>query len=155
MPQPQQCQIRATSATYTTAHSNTGSLTQWTRTGIIEPETSCFLVGFVSMTETPLFPFFFFFNSWGGSLNWFHVPLMSPNWHFDKNCSRFQINFSHYFGSTVFQEFREIIESVGFKLFNWIWLLLPHKGNGWEQQTLENPAMIPKALVWLFKKQLL
>ena len=33
-PQPQQHQIRAASATYTTAHSNTGSLTHWVRSGM-------------------------------------------------------------------------------------------------------------------------
>ena len=46
--QPQQCQIRAVSATYTTAHGNAGSLTHWSRPGITEPETSWFPVGFVS-----------------------------------------------------------------------------------------------------------
>ena len=51
MPQPQQCQIWAVSATYTTARSNTGSLTHWARTGI-EPITSWFLVGFVSHCTT-------------------------------------------------------------------------------------------------------
>ena len=35
------------SATYTTDHSNAGSLTQWARPGI-EPATSWFLIGFVS-----------------------------------------------------------------------------------------------------------
>ena len=35
------------SAAYTTAHGNSGSLTHWARPGI-EPETSWFLVGFVS-----------------------------------------------------------------------------------------------------------
>ena len=39
--------IGATSATYTTAHNNAGSLTHWVRPGI-EPSTSWFLVGFVS-----------------------------------------------------------------------------------------------------------
>ena len=47
MPQPQQHQIWAVSATWTTAHSNAGSLTQRARPGI-EPTTSWFLVGFVS-----------------------------------------------------------------------------------------------------------
>ena len=46
-PQPQQRQIWATSATYTTAHGNTGSLTHWERPRI-KPKTSWFLVGFVS-----------------------------------------------------------------------------------------------------------
>ena len=32
-PQPEQCQIRAAPATYTTPHSNTGSLTHWVRPG--------------------------------------------------------------------------------------------------------------------------
>ena len=46
MPQPQQCQIWATSATYTTAH-NTRSLTHWARPGI-ERESSWILVRFSS-----------------------------------------------------------------------------------------------------------
>ena len=46
-PQPQQCQIWAASASYTTAHSNTGSLTHRARPGM-EPTTSWFLVGFIS-----------------------------------------------------------------------------------------------------------
>ena len=33
-PQPQQCRIQAVSATYTTAHGNTRSLTHWTRPGM-------------------------------------------------------------------------------------------------------------------------
>ena len=53
--QPQQCGIPAASATYTTAHGNTGSLTHWARPGI-EPASSWILVGFVNgwaMTGTP------------------------------------------------------------------------------------------------------
>ena len=42
-----QHRIRATSATYTTAHSNAGSLTHWAGPGI-EPATSWFLVRFLS-----------------------------------------------------------------------------------------------------------
>ena len=47
MPQPQQFGIWATSATYTTAPSNAGSLTHWARPGI-EPASSWILVSFVS-----------------------------------------------------------------------------------------------------------
>ena len=47
MPQPQQCRILATTATYTTAHSNTGSPTHWASLGI-KPTTSRLLVGFIS-----------------------------------------------------------------------------------------------------------
>ena len=47
MPQPQPHEIWASSATYTTAHSNARSLTHGARPGI-EPETSWFLVGFLS-----------------------------------------------------------------------------------------------------------
>ena len=43
----QQCQIRATSATHTTAHSNAGSLTHWSRPGI-KPASSWTLDKFVS-----------------------------------------------------------------------------------------------------------
>ena len=46
-PQPQQHQIRATSATYTTAYDNAGSLTHCMKPGI-EPSTSWFLVRFTS-----------------------------------------------------------------------------------------------------------
>ena len=45
------------SAIYTTAHGNTGSLTQWTRPGI-EPATSWFLVGFVNHCSTMGAPMF-------------------------------------------------------------------------------------------------
>ena len=45
--QPQQCQIRATCATYTTAHGNTRSLTHWSRPGI-EPTSSWILGRFVT-----------------------------------------------------------------------------------------------------------
>ena len=47
-PQPQQCQIRASSVTYTTTHGgNARSLTHWARLGI-EPTSSWLLVTFVS-----------------------------------------------------------------------------------------------------------
>ena len=48
---PQQYRIRATSTTYTTAHSNTGSLNHWAQPGI-EPTTLWFLVGFVNHWAT-------------------------------------------------------------------------------------------------------
>ena len=47
IPEPQQCRIWATSATYTTAHGNAGSLTHWTRPGI-EPVYLWVLVRFIS-----------------------------------------------------------------------------------------------------------
>ena len=47
MLQPQQCGIRAASATYTTAYSNTGSPTPRARPGI-KPASSQILVGFIS-----------------------------------------------------------------------------------------------------------
>ena len=46
-PQPQQRRIRATSATYSTAHGSAKSLTHWARPGI-KPTTSRLLVGFLS-----------------------------------------------------------------------------------------------------------
>ena len=46
-----QCQIQATSATYTTAHGNTGPLTHWVRPGI-ESTTSWFLAGFINRWAT-------------------------------------------------------------------------------------------------------
>ena len=48
---PQQHQIRAASVTYTTAHSNAGSLTHWMRPGI-KPASSQILVGFLSYWAT-------------------------------------------------------------------------------------------------------
>ena len=47
MPQPQQLGTWAMSATYATAHSNTGSLTHWVRPGI-EPTSSWILAGFIT-----------------------------------------------------------------------------------------------------------
>ena len=47
MPEPQQRQIQAPSATYTIAHGNAWSLTHWARLGI-EPTTSWFPVWFIS-----------------------------------------------------------------------------------------------------------
>ena len=61
-PQPPQRRIRATSATYTTAHGDVGSLTHWERPGM-EPASSRMLVRFIS-TEPHwelLMEFFFFF----------------------------------------------------------------------------------------------
>ena len=59
-PQPQQHRIWATSATYTTAHSNTGSLLHWARPGI-EPQPSWIPVGFLTHWATtgtlPMFVF--------------------------------------------------------------------------------------------------
>ena len=46
-PELQQCQIRASSVTYTTAHGNAESLTHWMRPGI-KPTISWFLVRFIS-----------------------------------------------------------------------------------------------------------
>ena len=46
-PQPQQHQIQATSATYITAHGNTGTLTHWAGPEI-EPASSWILVGLVT-----------------------------------------------------------------------------------------------------------
>ena len=47
MPQPQQCSFRAACVTYTTTHSNAGSLIHWTRPGI-EPMSSWILVRFIT-----------------------------------------------------------------------------------------------------------
>ena len=58
-PEPQQCRIWATSATYTTAHGNTRSITHWARPGM-EPVSSWILVGFVNhwaTTGTPKLKF--------------------------------------------------------------------------------------------------
>ena len=57
-PKPQQCQIRATTLTYTTAHGNARSLTHWARPGI-EPVSSWMLVRFSS--PEPWWDLFFFF----------------------------------------------------------------------------------------------
>ena len=47
MPQWQQCGIQGATVTYTTAHSNAGSLTHWPRPGI-KPASSQILVRFIS-----------------------------------------------------------------------------------------------------------
>ena len=62
-PQPQQCGIRATSTTCTTAHGNTGSLTHWASPGI-EPASSWMLVGFVSAEPWQELPLYIFFKRW-------------------------------------------------------------------------------------------
>jgi len=62
-PQPQQRQIRAMSATYTTAHGNAQSLTHLVRPGI-EPVTSWILAIFISTEPRWELSFFFFFWSW-------------------------------------------------------------------------------------------
>ena len=49
-PQPHQCQIWTMSVTYTTAHSNPVSLTQWVRPGI-EPASSRILVGLFPLSH--------------------------------------------------------------------------------------------------------
>ena len=59
IPQLQQCQIWASSATYTTAHSNARSLTHWARPGT-EPTTSWFLVGFISTAPQRELPKIYF-----------------------------------------------------------------------------------------------
>ena len=58
-PEPQQRQTQAMSVTYTTAHGNTGSLTQWVKPGF-EPATSWFPVGFVSTAPLQEFLFYVF-----------------------------------------------------------------------------------------------
>ena len=63
-PDTQQRGIWAASATYTTAHGNTESLTHWARPGI-EPSTSWFPVGFINhwaMTGTPINNLFSYLN---------------------------------------------------------------------------------------------
>ena len=51
MPEPQQLGIRAMSVTYTTGHSNAGSLTHWAGPGI-EPASSWMLVMFINHWAT-------------------------------------------------------------------------------------------------------
>ena len=51
IPEPQQRGIWAAFATYTTSHSNAGSLSRWVRLGI-EPTSSWMLVGFVNHWAT-------------------------------------------------------------------------------------------------------
>ena len=84
MPQPQPLQIRATSATCTTAHGNTWSLPHWARPGI-ELMFSWMLVGFAKRwvtTGTPKSTFFFFFClfaiSWAAPLA--HGGFQSRGW---------------------------------------------------------------------------
>ena len=72
-PEPQQRQIRALSVIYAIVHSNAGSLTHWSRPGI-EPETSWFLVGFVSAVPRRelLYHIFLIQLSVDGHLGGFH-----------------------------------------------------------------------------------
>ena len=59
-PQQQQHRILAVSVTYTTAHSNAGSLTHWARPGV-EPSSLWILVRFFTCWDTAGTPSFFFF----------------------------------------------------------------------------------------------
>ena len=61
-PEPWQRGIRDASATYTTAHGNTGSLSHWARPWI-EPATSWFLVGLVSTAPGQELPKIFVYNN--------------------------------------------------------------------------------------------
>ena len=60
-PQPQQCGIPAMSATYTRAHSNTGSLTHWAKPGI-KPASPWIPVRFISAEPWQEFPIHIFLN---------------------------------------------------------------------------------------------
>ena len=75
-PQLQQCQIRATSVAYTTVHGNARSLTQWVKPGI-EPETSWFLVRFVSsVPRQEHHRRFLIYQQWtSGIWNWKHSTI--------------------------------------------------------------------------------
>ena len=55
-PPPQQCWIQVASATYTTAHSNTGSPTKWARPGS-KPTSSWVLFGFISAVPQQTLPY--------------------------------------------------------------------------------------------------
>ena len=85
-PKPQQCRIRAKSATYTTAHSDTRSLIHCSKPGI-EPVSLRMLVGFALCWAITGIPVFLFFKSSVSSLDilWFRDTLFpgisSPLWH--------------------------------------------------------------------------
>ena len=64
-PQLQQCQIWASSATYTTAHDNAWSLTHWARPGI-EPMSLWMLVRFISAEPWQELQNFGFCSEWNG-----------------------------------------------------------------------------------------
>ena len=65
-PQPKQQGIQAMSVTCITAHSNTGSLIHWERTGS-KPESSSILVRFITAESRQELQFFFFFFFWWGA----------------------------------------------------------------------------------------
>ena len=75
IPQPQQCQIQTSSATYTIAHGNAVSSTHWARPGI-EPSMSWILVGFVT-TEPQQ-------ELQGIFVMWVNMPAMPLLWMFLK-----------------------------------------------------------------------
>ena len=72
IPEPQQFEIWAASATYTTLHGNTRSLTHWARPGI-KPETSWFLVGFVNNWATKATLNFGLFRATNAAHGSYHV----------------------------------------------------------------------------------
>ena len=71
-PQQQQCEIWAASVTYTTAHSNPGSVIHWARPGI-EPTSSWILVGFVTAEPGWERPDPVFFLCWDIFDYWFYL----------------------------------------------------------------------------------
>ena len=90
MLQPQQRGIWAASATYTTAHSNTGSLTQWARPGM-EPVSSWILARFVNhwamMGTPPNSIFLALILTWVAAFC-AQLPTKVSNWQF---CQSFKL----------------------------------------------------------------
>ena len=79
-PQPQQCQIRAASVTYTAAHNNTGSPTHWARPGI-EPASAWILVDlFLPHSKGPLTVAFLHLNEG-------HRTATFCTWHWHVKCA--------------------------------------------------------------------
>ena len=111
-PQPQLCGNQAASATYSTTHGNTRSLTYWARPGI-KPTTSWFLVGFINhcvTMGTPRWNFFmaglnilfFIFGfqwlepygpHWNFLCLWFIHILECLCWHFSSDMDSSQVLF--------------------------------------------------------------
>ena len=113
-PQPQQLRIWAAFSIYTTAHSNTGSPTHWTRPGI-EPASSWMLVEFVSTAPHGNF-YVYIFSCQSQIINLLSRPLCSSEFMYDRR-QQFQID--NLITPPIPNNFNKLKKKVF--LSKWIW----------------------------------
>jgi len=133
-PEPQQRGIQATSATYTTAHGNAGSLTHWARPGI-EPSTSWFLVGFVNhwaTTGTPLPLFIRAFISVSDLPSWPNLILInSQRPHLQTTTLEARASTDGFWGDTTLQSMWLLNKSLTWTGTSHWHVLADNRSRGW------------------------